>query len=137
VAPSLHMVVAQRLVRRLCSNCRQKEPISEAEKKELEEVCATVAKMNPNAACQVPTELWHPGECDKCSHTGYSGQMGIHEVLVVNDEIRQMILKEAPNNEILVKAREQGMLTMREDGILKVIQEVTTLEEVQRVTQVL
>jgi type IV pilus assembly protein PilB len=137
VAPSLHMIIAQRLVRRLCENCRQKKPISETEKKELEEVCATVAKMNPKDACQVPTELWHPGECDKCSHTGYSGQMGIHEVLVINDEIRQLILKEAPTNEILVKAREQGMLTMREDGILKVIQEVTTLEEVQRVTQVL
>lgn len=137
VAPSLHMIIGQRLVRKLCTNCRQKHPISEVEKKELEQICATVARMNPNSTYQVPTEVWHPGECDKCSHTGYAGQIGIHEILVVNDEIRQLILKEAPSNEIMVKAREQGMLTMREDGILKVILEITTLEEVQRVTQVL
>ncbi len=137
VAPALHMVVAQRLVRKLCTNCRKKTPISETEKKELEEVCATVGKLNPNTVCQVPAELWHPGECDQCSHTGYAGQIGIHEILVVDDEIRQLILKEAPSNEIMVKAREQGMLTLREDGVLKVIQELTTLEEVQRVTQVL
>lgn len=137
VAPSIHMVIGQRLVRKLCTNCRQKHPISEVEKKELETVCATVARMNPNFTYQAPAEVWHPGECDKCSHTGYVGQIGIHEILVANDEIRQLILKGAPSNEIMVKAREQGMLTMREDGLLKVIQEITTLEEVQRVTQVL
>ncbi|MBT5016716.1 type II/IV secretion system protein [Candidatus Peregrinibacteria bacterium] len=137
VAPSLHMIIAQRLVRKLCENCRKEVAISEVEKKELEKVCATATKLNPGTTGRVPAKLWHPGECDKCSHTGYSGQMGIHEILVVNDEIRQMILEGAPNNEIMVKAREQGMLTMREDGLLKVMQELTTLEEVQRVTQVL
>ena len=137
VAPSLHMVIAQRLVRKLCENCRKKVAISEVEKRELEEVCANVTKLNPQTVCQVPAELWHPGECDKCSHTGYAGQIGIHEILIINDEIRQLILEESPTNEIMVKAREQGMLTMREDGLLKVIQELTTLEEVQRVTQIL
>lgn len=137
VAPSLHMVIAQRLVRKLCPSCRKKNPITEMEKKELEETCSTVLKLQPGAACTVPAELWHAGECDACSHTGYSGQIGIHEILVVDDPIRELILQNAPSNAIFVKAREQGMTTMREDGLMKVMQEITTLEEVQRVTQLL
>ncbi|MDP2624715.1 MAG: ATPase, T2SS/T4P/T4SS family [Candidatus Peregrinibacteria bacterium] len=136
VAPALHMVISQRLVRKLCENCRKKEPITEVEKTELETVHATALKLSPESICQVPTDLWHPGECDHCSHTGYSGQIGIHEILQVNDEIRKLILENKPANEIQIKAREQGMLTIREDGLIKVMQEKTTLEEVQRVTQV-
>lgn len=137
VAPSLHMVIAQRLVRKLCPSCRKKSPITDLEKKELEAVCATVLKLQPGTICTVPSELWHAGECDACSHTGYSGQMGIHEILVVDDTIRELILQNAPSNTIFMKAREQGMTTMREDGLMKVMQEITTLEEVQRVTQLL
>jgi type IV pilus assembly protein PilB len=135
VAPAMHMIVAQRLVRKLCENCRSKAPITEVEKAELEEVCASAMKLDPSINCHVPTELWHPGECEQCSHTGYSGQVGIHEILLINDEIKQLILNNSAPNELKVKAREQGMLTMREDGLLKVMQEITTIEEVHRVTQ--
>lgn len=137
VAPSLHMIVAQRLVRQLCKQCRQKKPITEAEKKELEVGCLTIMKLHPQMACSIPTELWRPGQCEKCSHTGYSGRMGIHEIVVVDEGMRNLILNKATETEIMIKAREQGMLTLKEDGLLKVLQEFTTIEEVQRVTQVL
>lgn len=135
VAPSLHMIVAQRLVRKLCPNCRKKTPISEVERIALAEACAGILQVRPDTVCAAPTEMWHPSECDHCSHTGYSGQMGIHEILMVDDGIRELILSNRATPEIFAKARSQGMLTLREDGILKVLAELTTLEEVERVTQ--
>lgn len=137
VAPSMHMIVAQRLVRKLCPECRKKEAITESERTELDTLCKAVAELNPQTKCAVPSELWHAEGCDACSHTGYSGQMGIHEILVVDDEIKRLILDGASPEELKKQARAQGMLTMREDGLLKVIAEITTLEEVERVTQLL
>lgn len=137
VAPSLHMVVAQRLVRKLCDQCKQKKPITEVERSELGKICEEIKRVDASVKCNVPTELWHPRECKACSHTGYSGRIGIHEILVVDDEVRELILKEATPTELWEKARAQKMLTMKEDGILKVLGEKTTLEEVHRVTTVL
>ncbi len=137
VAPSLHMVVAQRLVRKLCDQCKQKKPITEVEREELERICAEIKKVDASVHCEIPTELWHPRECKVCSHTGYAGRIGIHEILVVDDAMRELILKEATPTELFEKARGQKMLTLKEDGILKVLAEKTTLEEVHRVTTVL
>lgn len=137
VAPSLYMIIAQRLVRKLCSNCRKKMPTTEMERKAMDEICAHVRKVQPAVACAVPAELWHPGSCDQCSHTGYAGQVGIHEILILDDELRKMILNAAPTSELLEKAQAKGFLTMREDGMLKVIAELTTLEEVERATHLL
>ena len=137
VAPSLHMVVAQRLVRKLCEHCKLKSPITEAERRELESVCTEIVKVAPSVKCDIPMELWHPRECKQCSHTGYSGRLPVHEILLVDDDMRDMILKNAGLKELTEAARKNGMLTMKEDGILKVLANETTLEEVHRVTMVL
>ena len=137
IAPALHMIVAQRLVRQLCPNCRQKQPITEIEKRIFDEICQAIQKITTEIACQTPNELWHPVGCDQCSHTGYLGRLGIHEILIIDEPIKRLIMDQKSSNDIILKAREQGMLTMREDGLLKVLQDKTTLEEVQRVTQIL
>ncbi|KKT76014.1 MAG: Tfp pilus assembly protein PilB [Candidatus Peregrinibacteria bacterium GW2011_GWA2_44_7] len=137
VAPSLHMIVAQRLVRKLCELCRKKEPITVNEQKILEEARDKIAKVGHEDPLVIPTELWHPVGCEKCSHTGYAGRLGIHEIMLIDEPIRHLILNQSSSNDIILKAREQGMLTMREDGLIKVMSELTTLEEVQRVTQVI
>lgn len=137
VAPSLHMVVAQRLVRKLCEFCKHKSPLTDAERKEIESVIADIAKIAPTVKCEIPAELWHPRECKKCSHTGYSGRLPVHEILLVDDDMRDMILKNAGLKELTELARKKGMLSMKEDGILKVLANETTLEEVHRVTMVM
>jgi type IV pilus assembly protein PilB len=137
VAPSLHMIVAQRLVRKLCEHCKQELPISETEKQEIMNTCAEITKVSPSTKFEIPTTLWHPRECKQCSHTGYSGRLGVHEILVVDNDIKDAILKNSSLKELTAMARKQGMLMMKEDGILKVLRNETTLEEVRRVTAVL
>lgn len=137
VAPSLHMVVAQRLVRKLCEHCKLKSPITEAERKEIQTVMDEIVKVDPAIKCDLPAELWHPRECKQCSHTGYAGRLPVHEILLVDDDMRELILKNAGLKELTAMARKNGMLMMKEDGILKVLANETTLEEVHRVTMVL
>jgi general secretion pathway protein E len=120
VSSTLICVIAQRLVRRICKNCKAKQSISEA-----------VLKLSYNI-----TELWAGEGCEQCNSTGYRGRMGIFEVLPINDEIRELVMRKATVKEIKDKAIALGMRTLREDGIEKVRKGATTIDEVLRVTQV-
>lgn len=124
IAPAIHTIVAQRLVRVLCKDCMEKKPITEAEKEEILKVTD-----------KVPSDLPHAVGCPKCSHTGYSGQTVISEVFAFNNEIKGLILAEKSVAEISEAARGAGMVSLKEDGVMKVIEGVTTLEEVQRVSE--
>lgn len=135
IAPAIHTVVAQRLVRVLCPDCRAKKPTTAAEKEDLERILEGIRAVQPSVDAQVPAELYHAVGCDKCSHTGYSGQTALAEIFELNDEIRQVILDEKSTKEIFETVRKTGMLTLKEDGVLKVIAEMTTLEEIQRVAE--
>ena len=108
--------------------------IPEAELKDIKKTVATINKIRPDLKIKIPDKLPQPAGCDKCSHTGYSGRIAVHEIINMDYEIRDMILKEESSNNILLAIRRKGFLTMREDGILKVLEGVTTLEEVFRVT---
>jgi general secretion pathway protein E len=119
VSSTLICVMAQRLVRRLCNHCKAKQTVTEK-----------VLKFNSDIS-----ELWVGRGCEYCSGTGYRGRIGIFEVLPVNDAIRELIMKRATANEIKEKAIALGMRTLREDGIEKVKNGITTIDEVLRVTQ--
>ncbi len=121
VSSTLICVIAQRLVRRICQHCRIRQEAPH------------------DSAGKIPydlRELWIGQGCEFCSGTGYRGRMGIFEVLPITDEIRELIMKRATVKEIKDKAISLGMRTLREDGIQKVRNGVTTLDEVLRVTQV-
>lgn len=119
LTPSLVMVVAQRLARKLCSHCKEAyEPTEE----EL-------------GGIKLEAELiYRPKGCDQCNHTGYSGRTVVCETLLINDEIRRAIGREAGYDEIKDTARKNGMLTLFEVGLKKVEQGVTSLEEILGVT---
>jgi len=125
ISVSLIGVVGQRLVRKLCGECRvQVEPgeVVRAEGERLKKL------LNVDFTAE-----YIAGEgCPSCRGEGYKGRTAIHEVLVVNRRIRQMIAAKASESEIEQAALEEGMITMFEDGILKVIQGITSLEEVKR-----
>ncbi len=121
VSSTLICVMAQRLVRRICPNCKVSQNVSEE----------LVDKINHNIH-----ELWAGEGCEECSGTGYRGRIGIFEILPIADEIRELIIRRANAKEIKEKAVSLGMRTLREDGISKVKTGITTIDEVLRVTQV-
>jgi len=126
VSSSVMAVMAQRLVRRVCPNCREAyQPTRE----ELEEVGLTPLRVAGRT-------IYKPGPgCQQCKKTGYRGRSGIHELLVVDDEIRGLVMKHADAASIRRAATARGMNTLREDGADKVMAGVTTIEEILRVTQ--
>lgn len=135
IAPALNTIIAQRLVRRICETCEKEKKVAEKERKVFEETLALLKTLRMNGHLQVPESLKVGKGCDACSFTGFRGQLAISEVFMVDGAIQQAILTGSSTTAKLFElARSQGMLTMREDGILKALQGLTTLEEVFRVT---
>jgi len=124
VASSLRAIMAQRLVRRICLNCRQPAELSESEMR----------------ALQIETGQLHDAQvmqgrgCEQCRGTGYKGRIGIFEIFVLDDEVRHMINKRSATLSLRQRARELGMRTLREDGVRKVLAGLTSAEEVISIT---
>ncbi len=128
VASSLTAILAQRLVRRVCPDCRV--PYHPTEE-ELREILLTPEHIARSGVKQ----LYRANSCGSCSHTGYRGRTGIYEFLPVDDDIRQLVLKNVDSATIKKAAVSKGMNTLLDDGARKVIQGETTIAEVLSVTQ--
>lgn len=124
VASATAGVMAQRLVRRICPNCK-------VEYDPPDSVLKAIGLSGKRA------KLYKGEGCRACSNTGYKGRMGVYEVMVVNEEIRQLVVEEASADRIREAAMRAGMRTLRQDGILKALEGHTTVEEVFRVTAAL
>ncbi len=125
ITSSLVAIVAQRLVRRVCQNCREPYTVTDEVIKEFH-----LKELLPDH----DGKFYRPKGCDKCLKTGYKGRVGITETLVLTNKIKEMILVSSSEAEIKRGARSQGMTTMREDAVIKASQGLTTLEEVIRLT---
>ncbi|MBO7483181.1 MAG: type II/IV secretion system protein, partial [Kiritimatiellae bacterium] len=123
VASALRAAMAQRLVRAICENCKEAYTPSDREMKML----GTIAKT-------APEHMYHGAGCDRCGRSGYKGRKGIFEIFKVDDTIERLIFDHAPATLLRQRAREMGMRTLREDGMLKVASGMTSLSEVLRVT---
>jgi len=137
IAPSLHTIIAQRLARRICPNCAVKKPVLQSERDEIEKVLTIIRKVRPSEKHEMPAELPQIVGCDVCSHTGYKGQVTLLEMLEVDFEMKDLILNKTSTTKMIGSARTKGMITIREDGILKVLAGITTLEEVHRSTNIM
>jgi type IV pilus assembly protein PilB len=124
VASAVNLVVAQRLVRRICKECKEPHTYSDVELKALSENVEELKKL---------TFMKGTG-CESCSGTGYKGRAGLYEVMALSPELRRMILRGASVAEMQEQAVAEGMLTLRMDGMVKVAKGVTTLEEVIKET---
>ena len=124
VASSVHLICAQRLVRRCCSNCKEPFPMSPE--------ALVQAGFNQEDAENV-TPMKGAG-CEKCNNTGYKGRVGLYEVMEIGEELRELILVGASGLELRRKAIEEGMITLRMSGLRKVKDGLTTIEEVVRET---
>jgi len=124
VASSVHAIMAQRLVRRLCTHCKHPAELSETEMRAL--------RIEPSQMADAQV-MKAPG-CEQCRHTGYRGRMGIFEIFIIDDEVRHMINKRTSTFLLRQRARELGMRTLREDGVRKVLAGLTSADEVISVT---
>ncbi|HER43656.1 MAG TPA: hypothetical protein ENO08_04270 [Candidatus Eisenbacteria bacterium] len=122
VASSTNLILAQRLVRKLCAKCKNKVEIHPEAQREL------------GLADEPPFDIYEAVGCPSCSGTGYSGRLGLYEVMPISEEIRQMILDRCSSSEIKATAVRDGMLTLRTDGIVKLKAGITSLEEVLKET---
>ena len=123
IASTLIGVVAQRLVRMICKNCRQEKTIS------AQELAAF--------GCRIKTErarAWTGGGCSMCRSTGYYGRIGIYEVLSVSPKIKKMIHMGSSENAIREQAVKEGMKSLKYDACMKMLSGITTMEEIARVT---
>jgi type IV pilus assembly protein PilB len=144
IGSTVNIIVAQRLVRKICTNCIQsfsldKQTISELEKQlDIENLLITMEKEKSimDAKKGLESLLFYRGKgCKQCNNMGYKGRIGIYEVMENNDEIANLIIKNANAVELNREARKQGILTMIEDGFIKAKNGITTIEEVIRVTK--
>jgi type II secretion system protein E len=124
VASSVRAIMAQRLVRRLCSNCKQPGELSETE----------LRALNLESSQMREAQVMKPAGCEQCRNTGYRGRMGIFEIFTINDDVRHMINNRRSTLLLRQRARELGMRTLREDGVRKVFGGLTSAEEVISIT---
>ena len=129
---SVNCVVAQRLCRRICENCR--EPLEiEIGEKELAEKELKI--MPPQEKRPGNLQFFHGKGCSNCNNSGYKGRIGIFEVFDLTDDLKEMVAKQTSGTTLGAQAIKNGMVTMKQDGVLKAIEGLTTLEEVWRVTK--
>ena len=124
VASSVHLICAQRLVRRVCSNCKEPSPMAPS---------ALMQAGYTEEDANLVTPFRGVG-CDKCNQTGYKGRVGLYEVMEIGEELRELVLVGASGLELRRKAVDEGMITLRQSGLRKVKDGLTTIEEVVRET---
>ncbi|MBD3329306.1 type II/IV secretion system protein [Candidatus Dojkabacteria bacterium] len=163
LSATLKIAVAQRLPRRICSHCHEPYKATEAEISDINKVLAPIpgfelfdyaekmCKMEPSSRKGVPSPnmkcpetdstgkkiiyLYRGKGCDRCNGTGYQGRVGIFEVLRINEKIVQLMMNSRPASEIHDEAVKNGMISMRQDGYLKALEGITTIEEILRVSR--
>jgi len=125
VTSSIVAIIAQRLVRVLCPHCKETYlPDHES-----------LANLGMDKSILAHHTFFRKKGCNMCMQTGFRGRTAIFEILVVDDEIKKLVLKTSDANQINELALKQGMITLQQDGILKVLSGITTIEEVLRVTR--
>jgi type II secretory ATPase GspE/PulE/Tfp pilus assembly ATPase PilB-like protein len=130
---SLNLVIAQRLARRICDSCKEEITPTPDQVKMIKE---ELDKLSKTEKATIGKLKFFKGKgCKDCSETGYKGRIGLYEILEVNEKIKGFIAKESSSDDIKETAIKEGMSTMIQDGILKAIEGLTTIEEVWRVTK--
>lgn len=134
ISSSLNTIVAQRLARKICDSCKKEAKLDPSAQQEVDEVLKTLPDHERKNLKQ-PYVFFQAVGCDKCNGSGYNGRIGVYEVLAVTDTVRKLELGKTTDTEIERVARQEGMTTMQQDGIIKAIQGFTTVEEIWRVSK--
>jgi type II secretory ATPase GspE/PulE/Tfp pilus assembly ATPase PilB-like protein len=125
IASTVNLVIGQRLVRKICSNCKVEKKLTTAEYDSMIELAT-------DDLIKKTSKFFKGVGCDKCNQTGYKGRIGVYEVMVIDSIIREAILRKAQASEIRQLAIQHGMVSLLADGLEKAKQGQTTIEEVFR-----
>lgn len=131
ISSTINVVIAQRLARKLCQDCKKQYLVTQEDKNEIKKYRHDIADM-----IKVKEKFFKPVGCDKCSNTGYKGRIGLYEVLEANKAIREMIGLGASTDELFDQARKDGLILIIEDGIKKAKAGLLSLDELSRVTAI-
>jgi type IV pilus assembly protein PilB len=124
ITATVEAILAQRLVRRICSKCKQ----------EMKPSMELLAELQLTPDDVMGKKFYRGAGCDDCNGTGYRGRVGLFELMVFNDELREMIMRNASTDELRDRARSYGMVTLRDAGLEFAFQGLTTIDEVVRET---
>ncbi|MFK7780694.1 MAG: GspE/PulE family protein, partial [Candidatus Gracilibacteria bacterium] len=130
LASAIDTIIAQRLIRKICPYCKKEKKRTPLDISIIGNMMKEIGMSNIPAK---NIKLYEGGGCDKCNSSGYSGRIGIYEIISLNEDLRNMIREGSTTEEIIKKARTGDLITMKEDGILKAIKGYTTIEEILRV----
>lgn len=133
IPPAINAIIGQRLVRKLCPFCKEKYAITGQELKKMKEDFSSIS---PKSKIQIPEKiefLWKEKGCAKCNG-GYKGRIGIFEIFTISPKVEKLIIEMASASEIKAAVTEEGMITFRQDGLLKAMEGITTVGEVERTT---
>jgi len=134
ITSSINAIIAQRLVRKICPKCRQKTKIPSTILEEIKKEIRRSHNKELEKYKDKELKFYQGKGCAECGGDGYKGRIGLFEVLVMSDKIEDLAVKKMPASEIEEQAVKEGMLTMKQDGFLKALQGITTIDEVLRVT---
>jgi type II secretory ATPase GspE/PulE/Tfp pilus assembly ATPase PilB-like protein len=133
IAPALTMAMGQRLLRRLCPKCKKPAKLEPTDLEKAEQHLSPIRERFKVPSVDASLTVYVPGGCPECNNIGYKGRVGVYEVFEVTREMERLILKEPGVSDIRDMAISQGMVTMLQDGYLKLIEGTTSLEEIHRV----
>ncbi len=133
IASVLNLIVAQRIVRRVCPNCKEFYEPEQAVQDMIKSTLDTLLPIQYQNGQTIRLARGH--RCDECNQTGYIGRIGIFEIMHISPTISKLILQSAPSQQIDAVARDEGMMSIKQDGFLKALEGETTIEEIMRVTQ--
>jgi type II secretory ATPase GspE/PulE/Tfp pilus assembly ATPase PilB-like protein len=134
LAPALQLIIAQRLVRKACPHCMTHRPVTEQEDAYITKSLQTIAQIRSGIGGDYNHTIPHTPGCEQCNGTGYIGRIALLEVMEVTADIREKIIDKINNTaEIMQTMRNNGFLTIAEDGLIKMLAGKTTIEELRRV----
>ena len=136
IPSTFQVAIAQRLIKRLCDHCKEKTTVSsKIEEIILKEFSNIPAKAKGSIKAKKPLTVFKAKGCPKCAKTGFSGRIGVFETLTMTEALAEIILKDFSETAMKKEAENQGMITMKQDGILKILKGITTVEEIMRITE--
>ncbi|MFC1789451.1 GspE/PulE family protein [Patescibacteria group bacterium] len=134
IGPALNMAIAQRLARKICKKCAAFDSLSKEETKKFRTELKGISPEIKLPKVSLKTKIPHLKGCKECNFTGYKGRIGIFEAFLIDDEMEKFILTSPSVASLQERARKKGMITIKQDGLIKVLEGVTTLEEVEKIT---
>lgn len=133
IGPAINLSMAQRLVRKLCIESRVKSAPDAREKEIIANLLSTLPKKFKEEKSREFKEIWRSSPCEKCNNTGYKGRIGVFEIFKINESVEKLISENATEGDYQKTAVKQGMLTMQQDAILKMLDGMTSFDEIKRV----